>query len=142
MRATTTTRRIRLLVMSLTLTLVTGCLSLIEINWDQIFGPNSCDGCKAHFDEKISFAGGITGMSENVVYGSDCTEGYRRVQARAFKMEGGAGAACSDTGTDPRRGTPLGWVDQNPESCRFRVHFGLAPLTGLKCRVIIAERKK
>jgi hypothetical protein len=139
--------RLRAVIASLLAVGAAGCVNATVptdklIDWDRIFGPNQCNGCSALIDQIVEREGAfIAGTSDNVVYGSACTTGFRRVQARAFKLEGPANAVCQDDGADPRTGIPLGWVDDNPSNCRFRVHFGLAGGTKVKCRVVIAERQ-
>lgn len=82
-------------------------------------------------------AGGIGGVSEDRTYGGPTSTGYERLQCRVMREQGGG--SCTAEGTNPRTGARLGWVDDNPRNGTCRVHYGIAPLQGAKCKIQVFE---
>jgi hypothetical protein len=81
---------------------------------------------------------GPGGYSNDHEYGTRCTPGYVRQQCRVVRELGGG--SCSAEGVNPRKPeVRLGWVDDDPTNGVCRVHYGIGPFDGVKCRIEIFE---
>jgi hypothetical protein len=82
--------------------------------------------------------GGVSGVSEDRVYGSQCSVGYVREQCRVQRLQGTG--SCYAEGTNPRDASVrLGWTTDDTHNGECRVHYGIPPFQGVSCKVQIFE---
>jgi hypothetical protein len=91
------------------------------------------------YDDTDELAGGVTGVSEDREYGTTASGNYVRELCRVTRVAGQG--SCYSEGNNPRPPyTKLGWVDESdPRNGRCRVHYGMGPFQGVKCRIEIFE---